>query len=281
MSDELRIIPDEINEKSRDLLYKVISSYLDGSLPVSDFRRGMSKGDVIAKISVTIEDNEGLLIPYESTHEMAERLACGFKESAEIPDDEPRQIVCTGEEAGADVWNPAFGTWEADDFGIESDEPVGHGERLFVNRRLYDAILAENEALKAAQTSSAITELQRLGQEYDAAQVACVKPLVWSDGGSAEAPLRASGYWIDRHQHDYAVLQGSGITRKEFTGEDAKQKAIEFANRHHQRRILSAITMRSETEVWNEAIETMCAKAESEGFLSVEQIRTLKRKAGQ
>lgn len=41
------------------------------------------------------------------------------------------------------------------------------------------------------------------------------------------------------------------------------------------------VPLRSETEVWNEAVETMCAKAESEGFLSVEQIRELKRGTGQ
>lgn len=50
---------------------------------------------------------------------------------------DPKQIVCTGEE-GSDVWNCAFGTWCADEFGIDSDEPTGQGERLYVRRDLYD-----------------------------------------------------------------------------------------------------------------------------------------------
>lgn len=50
---------------------------------------------------------------------------------------DPPQIVCTGEE-GSDEWNCAFGTWAADDFGIDSDEPIGEGERLYVRRDLYD-----------------------------------------------------------------------------------------------------------------------------------------------
>ncbi len=66
----------------------------------------------------------------------------------DLPSNEPRQIVCTGE-AGSDEWNPAFGTWEFDDFGMESDEPIGDGERLFVNRRLYDALEAENKKLRS------------------------------------------------------------------------------------------------------------------------------------
>jgi chorismate mutase len=70
-------------------------------------------------------------------------------EAVGIPHDEPRQIVCTGE-AGSGKWNAAFGTWEADDFGMASDEPVGDGERLFVNRHLYDAIAAERDALRKA-----------------------------------------------------------------------------------------------------------------------------------
>lgn len=64
------------------------------------------------------------------------------------PDDEPTQIVCTGE-PGMDIWQPAFGTWEADDFGLNSDESVGIGERLFVNRGLYDAIVSALEAERA------------------------------------------------------------------------------------------------------------------------------------
>ena len=51
---------------------------------------------------------------------------------------DPKQIVCTGEE-GSDAWNSAFGTWSADDFGMDSDETVGDGERLYVRRDLYDA----------------------------------------------------------------------------------------------------------------------------------------------
>jgi hypothetical protein len=72
-----------------------------------------------------------------------------------IPYDEPEQIVCTGEE-GSGVWNPAFGAWEADEFGMDSDQSVGPGERLFVNRRLYDALaakLAEAESALAALTA--------------------------------------------------------------------------------------------------------------------------------
>jgi hypothetical protein len=65
-----------------------------------------------------------------------------FALSVPMPDDEPRQIVCTGEEAGADIWQPAFGTWSADDFGLDSDESVGTGERLYVSRRIYDALQA-------------------------------------------------------------------------------------------------------------------------------------------
>jgi hypothetical protein len=69
--------------------------------------------------------------------------------AAQIPDNEPQQIVATGEE-GSDVWHCAFGTWEADDFGIDSEETVGEGERLFVNRRIYDALMARIAELEAA-----------------------------------------------------------------------------------------------------------------------------------
>lgn len=72
-----------------------------------------------------------------------------FALSVEMPDDEPRQIVCTGEEAGADIWQPAFGVWEADDFGIDADETVGDGERLYVSRRIYDALTARLSAAEA------------------------------------------------------------------------------------------------------------------------------------
>ncbi|MEO0343007.1 MAG: hypothetical protein AAF198_06175 [Pseudomonadota bacterium] len=66
---------------------------------------------------------------------------------------DPKQIVCTGDE-GSDVWNCAFGTWSADEFGIDSDEPVGDGERLYVRKDLYDAALrrAENAERREAQT---------------------------------------------------------------------------------------------------------------------------------
>jgi hypothetical protein len=82
-------------------------------------------------------------------------------EGVVIPDDEPRQIVCTGE-AGSDKWEPAFGTWEADDFGMDSDEPVGAGERLFVNRRIYDDL---NEHLHGA-----ISERDRARTRAEAAE---------------------------------------------------------------------------------------------------------------
>jgi hypothetical protein len=77
-----------------------------------------------------------------------------------IPYDEPEQIVCTGEE-GSGVWNPAFGAWEADEFGMDSDQSVGPGERLFVNRRLYDAL--------AAKLAEADAENKRLRQVIDRA----------------------------------------------------------------------------------------------------------------
>lgn len=80
-------------------------------------------------------------------------------EYVDIPDDEPRQIVCTGDEPGDDVWQPAFGTWAADEFGMNSDERIGDGERLFVNRRLFDALFAERDALK--------TERDRLREEVN------------------------------------------------------------------------------------------------------------------
>lgn len=83
-----------------------------------------------------------------------------ISKTTKLPHDEPRQIVCTGE-AGSGVWNCAFGTWEVDDFGIDSDEPVGEGERLFVNRRLFDAALTRIAELEAAQSVE-------------------VKPLIWS-----------------------------------------------------------------------------------------------------
>lgn len=57
---------------------------------------------------------------------------------------DPKQIVCTGEE-GSDVWNCAFGTWSSDDFGIDSDEAVGNGERLYVRRDLYDDAIRRAE----------------------------------------------------------------------------------------------------------------------------------------
>lgn len=84
--------------------------------------------------------------------------AHSFALSVEMPDDEPRQIVCTGEEAGADMWQPAFGVWEADDFGLASEEGVGDGERLYVSRRIYDALnarLASAEAMAEVATKLA------------------------------------------------------------------------------------------------------------------------------
>ena len=62
---------------------------------------------------------------------------------------DPQQIVCTGE-AGSDEWNCAFGTWSADDFGIDSDEPVGTGERLYVRRDLFDAACTSADGYKEA-----------------------------------------------------------------------------------------------------------------------------------
>lgn len=64
-----------------------------------------------------------------------------FDLKIEIPDDEPQQIVCTSE-VGEDYWSgPGFGCWENDDFSLDSDENVGEGARLFVNRRIVDAML--------------------------------------------------------------------------------------------------------------------------------------------
>jgi hypothetical protein len=61
----------------------------------------------------------------------------------------PQQVVCTGVE-GSDEWNCAFGTWVADDFGIDSNEIVGKGERLYVRRDLYDISQAKIAELEAA-----------------------------------------------------------------------------------------------------------------------------------
>ena len=75
--------------------------------------------------------------------------------AVEIPDDEPRQIVCTGEE-GSNVWQPGFGTWEHDEFGMDSGETVGDGERLFVNLRIYSALMAERyDADRRAEAAEA------------------------------------------------------------------------------------------------------------------------------
>ncbi len=73
----------------------------------------------------------------------AVRPAVAVKGSNPMTDNtDPKQIVCTGE-AGSDVWNCAFGTWSSDEFGIESDEAVGKGERLYVRRDLYDQAVRE------------------------------------------------------------------------------------------------------------------------------------------
>jgi outer membrane murein-binding lipoprotein Lpp len=90
-----------------------------------------------------------------------------------MPDDEPRQIVSTGEE-GSDVWQPGFGTWEADDFGMDSDEPVGSGERLFVNRRIYDALAARVAELEA-ERDRMLTQVTALSADADAARKAAAK----------------------------------------------------------------------------------------------------------
>jgi hypothetical protein len=60
----------------------------------------------------------------------------------------PQQVVCTGEE-GSDKWNCAFGTWSADEHGIDSEEAVGDGERLYVRRDLYDISQARIADLEA------------------------------------------------------------------------------------------------------------------------------------
>ena len=90
----------------------------------------------------------------------APKIDHSFAMSVPMPDDESRQIVCTGEEDGADIWQPAFGTWSADDFGLDSDEGVGDGERLYVSRRIYDALAAR---LAAAE---AMAEALRLALDY-------------------------------------------------------------------------------------------------------------------
>lgn len=115
------------------------------------------------------------------------------------PSDEPRQIVCTGED-GYDMWNCAFGTWSADDFGIDSDEPVGDGERLFVNRRLYDAAIAR--AIKAEATIAAL-DVQPLTVQ-DAARVPEIASLIEAAKGLNRIVeeiygAMAHGCWLDTH----------------------------------------------------------------------------------
>lgn len=109
------------------------------------------------------------------------------------PSDEPRQIVCTGED-GSDVWNCAFGTWSADDFGIDSDEPVGDGERLFVNRRLYDAAITR--AIKAEATIAAHVAQPLTVQ--DAARRILSDDIAISHMAQAlhDGPLGADDHWF-------------------------------------------------------------------------------------
>lgn len=82
---------------------------------------------------------------------------------------DPKQIVCTGEE-GTDVWNCAFGTWSADDFGIDSAETLGAGERLYVRRDLYDqAVKAGAPSIVGyrGQNAAPVTLLMSDGSEVD------------------------------------------------------------------------------------------------------------------
>ena len=105
--------------------------------------------------------------------------------TVEIPDDEPRQIVCTGE-AGSDIWQPAFGTWETDDFGIESNEPIGDGERLFVNRRIYDALFKS----KNVATALAVKVKPLVWVEWDGGHRSLSSEFyqIWTDNGGSGAP---------------------------------------------------------------------------------------------
>lgn len=58
-----------------------------------------------------------------------------------LPDDEPQEIVCTSDYDGS-PWAPGFGVWETNDFELDSDEEIHEDERLFINRKIADAMLA-------------------------------------------------------------------------------------------------------------------------------------------
>jgi hypothetical protein len=90
----------------------------------------------------------------------------------------PQQVVCTGVE-GSDEWNCAFGTWAADDFGIDSNETVGKGERLYVRRDLYDISQAR------------IAELESVLRWYG--EQARLARLIHSEGDEGRHALAADG----------------------------------------------------------------------------------------
>lgn len=130
------------------------------------------------------------------------------KEAFEIPPNEPRQIVCTGE-VGSNEWNPAFGTWSSDEFGIDSDEPHGTGERLFVNRRIYDAL------------SARITDLERvldenadLHSKLDVANLALAEALAEMEAGQVVRPLE----WELEH---FAWICGDYAVERDCPDEEA------------------------------------------------------------
>ncbi|WP_434286257.1 hypothetical protein [Celeribacter sp. SCSIO 80788] len=149
----------------------------------------------------------------------------------------------------------------------------------------YDALLAENEALKAAQTSSAMTELQRLGQEYDAAQVACVKPLTWHN-------FDAYVFWAEAVCGTYHVECYNAIWRAELRFStvshiiyeiDDFETAIQACCDDYNERITSTLTMRSEAEVWNDAVEACAYRLDDAMTIDGAQrvILALKRETGQ
>ena len=133
---------------------------------------------------------------------------------------DPKQIVCTGEEVGADEWNPAF--------GIDSDETVGKGERLYVRRDLYDALSAERDALRDDNRilrtekhadAEAIATLRDINAENDRLRAALkISEAALSDIGDAHREEGDDLAWCERR-----AAKAIPIARAALKGENTDE----------------------------------------------------------
>lgn len=153
-----------------------------------------------------------------------------------------------------------------------SPEAVDAATHLLNNQQQLDAdgtmVGVSRQALDEVLTGLKLAVKRIAELEAQPEPVVQVKPLEWQgpkpNGGRKRGRWDARGYRVVKHEDDKFVLFKNYTGMGEY---ETVELALTAAQDDHERRILSALTIRSEQDVRNEALEAVIAYMEKQQII--------------